>query len=422
MIRSFNANKPFDRFTIEQLAGDLVAGADRRDPHRLGLQPAAPDDPGGGSAGQGIHGQVLGGPGAQRLDGLAGRDDGLRRVPRPQVRPVHDPRVLQPGRLFRRREGDRRRRPGADAVPDARAGRSTRAARGNDRAALKAIKNPSPSQKQEAGRAGPAARRRCMQQIPSIAGLDGDRAAGRCACCRAATGWTTRGRSCMPGVPASLPPLGVKDRRATRLDLARWLVSRRQSAGRPGDGQRLWKLVFGQGLVTTLDDFGSQGAWPTHPELLDWLACEFVDSGWDVKAMLKQMVMSQTYRQSSGRVRVDAAARPGQPLARAPEPRSGSTPSWSATTPWPISGLLSDEIGGPSVKPYQPPGYWVFLNFPKRDYDARPRGRTSIAAACTPTGSGRSCTPACWPSTPRRARNAWSSGRGRTRRSRPWCC
>ena len=67
---------------------------------------------------------------------------------------------------------------------------------------------------------------------------------------------------------------------------------------------RLWKLVFGQGLVATLDDFGSQGAWPTHPELLDWLAVEFVDSGWDVKAMLKLMVMSETYRQSSRAARV----------------------------------------------------------------------------------------------------------------------
>ena len=62
---------------------------------------------------------------------------------------------------------------------------------------------------------------------------------------------------------------------------------------------RLWKLAFGQGLVATADDFGSQGAWPTHPELLDWLACRFRDSGWDVKAMLKLLVMSQTYRQSS---------------------------------------------------------------------------------------------------------------------------
>ena len=83
------------------------------------------------------------------------------------------------------------------------------------------------------------------------------------------------------------------------LDLARWLVS----AGNPLPARvmvnRLWKLYFGRGLVATLDDFGSQGAWPTHPELLDWLACEFQSGGWNVKNMIKQMVMSQTYRQSS---------------------------------------------------------------------------------------------------------------------------
>ena len=89
---------------------------------------------------------------------------------------------------------------------------------------------------------------------------------------------------------------------------------------------RLWKLAFGQGLVTTPDDFGSQGTWPTHPELLDWLALEFVDSGWDVKAMLKRIVMSAAYRQSSRPRPTDRQLRPATAGSRGRTP-SGSTPS-----------------------------------------------------------------------------------------------
>ena len=172
-----------------------------------------------------------------------------------------------------------------------------------------------------------------------------------------------------PALPGFLPPLALKDRRATRLDLARWLVARDNPMVARVMVNRLWKLVFGQALVTTPDDFGSQGAWPTHPELLDWLACEFVDSGWDMKAMLKRMVMTQAYRQSS--------AAPESKRERDPDNRWLSHQNRYRLDAELIrdgalacSGLLSAEIGGPSVKPYQPPGYWVFLNFPRRDYVA----------------------------------------------------
>ena len=124
----------------------------------------------------------------------------------------------------------------------------------------------------------------------------------------------------LPAVPAFLPPLAIKERRATRLDLARWLVSRDNPLVARVMVNRLWKLVFGQALVATPDDFGSQGAWPTHPELLDWLACEFIDDGWDIKAMLKQMVMTETYRQIIGRTRIDATTRPRKPVAIASKP------------------------------------------------------------------------------------------------------
>jgi len=172
-----------------------------------------------------------------------------------------------------------------------------------------------------------------------------------------------------PGVPTFLPPLGVTDRRATRLDLAHWLVA-------PGNPlvarvyvNRLWKLVFGQGLVKTLDDFGSQGAAPSHPDLLDYLALEFVDSGWDTKHLLKMMVMSATYRQSSAG---SEQARQIDPynkwLARQSSMRLDA--EMIRDNALAISGLLSTKIGGPSVKPYQPRGYWSHLNFPVREYEA----------------------------------------------------
>jgi hypothetical protein len=172
----------------------------------------------------------------------------------------------------------------------------------------------------------------------------------------------------LPAVPHFLKQLNVGDRRATRLDLARWIVARDNPLAARVFVNRLWKLFFGQGIARTLDDFGSQGQWPTHPELLDWLACEFMDSGWDVKHMIRLIVTSQAYRRVSeptaemrdrdafnfwlarqGRFRLDAEFVRDNALA--------------------ISGLLNDEIGGESVKPYQPAGYWDFLNFPKRTYE-----------------------------------------------------
>src|SRR5262249_53689505 len=90
-----------------------------------------------------------------------------------------------------------------------------------------------------------------------------------------------------PGVPAALPALRAGDRRPSRLDLAHWLVAGENPLPARVMANRFWNLLFGQGLVASLDDFGSQGTRPTHPELLDWLSCEFRESGWDVKALLR---------------------------------------------------------------------------------------------------------------------------------------
>jgi mono/diheme cytochrome c family protein len=172
-----------------------------------------------------------------------------------------------------------------------------------------------------------------------------------------------------PAVPAFLPPLSVRDRRATRLDLARWIVSPENPLAARVAVNRLWKLVFGQGIVRTLDDFGSQGAAPTHAELLDWLASEFIDSGWDVKHVLKQIVMSATYRQTSA---AGESLRQTDPYNKwlARQSRYRLDAEMVRDNALAVSGLLSLKIGGPSVKPYQPPGYWSHLNFPVREYQS----------------------------------------------------
>jgi hypothetical protein len=170
-----------------------------------------------------------------------------------------------------------------------------------------------------------------------------------------------------PAVPASLPLLKFEGERATRLDLAKWLVAADNPLVARVFVNRLWKLMFGQGLVKTLDDFGSQGAWPTHPELLDWLAVEFRESGWDVKHLLKLMALSRTYRQSS---QMDEALKHRDPynylLAR--QNRWRLDAEMVRDNALAVSGLLVRKVDGPSVKPYQPSGYWAMLNFPKREW------------------------------------------------------
>jgi len=172
-----------------------------------------------------------------------------------------------------------------------------------------------------------------------------------------------------PALPAFLPHPTVEGRRLTRLDLAQWLVARDNPLPARVFVNRLWKQFFGIGISRTPDDLGSQGEWPTHPELLDWLACEFMDRGWDVKHMVRTLVTSQTYRQTS--------VATAEQLARDPENRLLARQSrfrldaeLVRDNALSISGLLVSKIGGPSVKPYQPAGYWENLNFPAREYQA----------------------------------------------------
>jgi hypothetical protein len=175
------------------------------------------------------------------------------------------------------------------------------------------------------------------------------------------------GEAMQPAIPAFLGQLDVGGRRASRLDLAQWLVTSDNPLTARVMVNRLWKLFYGVGLSKTVEDLGSQGEWPTHPELLDWLAVEFRDSGWDVKHIVRLLVTSQAYRQSSRLTPEARAVDPDNRLLSA-QNRFRLDAEFVRDNALLIAGLLSPRIGGESVKPYQPDGYWDYLNFPKRTW------------------------------------------------------
>jgi hypothetical protein len=168
-----------------------------------------------------------------------------------------------------------------------------------------------------------------------------------------------RGAPVAAGVPAVLPPLPEGVETATRLDLARWLVDAQNPLTARVIVNRVWQRLFGVGLVETENDFGSQGALPTHLELLDWLASELVRNQWSMKALQRLIVTSATYRQSS-HVRDDLAERDPRNRLLARQSRVRLEAEVIRDACLSASGLLSEKIGGPPVHPPQPEGIYVF--------------------------------------------------------------
>jgi len=164
--------------------------------------------------------------------------------------------------------------------------------------------------------------------------------------------WADRGEQVTPGVPGSLPP-AMHD--GDRLALAQWLVARENPLPARVAVNRLWQEVFGRGLVRTSEDFGMQGEPPTHPELLDWLASEFIDIGWSIKKMVRLMVTSATYRQSSHARKDLSAVDPGNALLGR-QSRFRLPAELIRDAALRSSGLLNDTVGGESIRPPQPEG------------------------------------------------------------------
>ena len=171
-------------------------------------------------------------------------------------------------------------------------------------------------------------------------------------------------------VPAMLPPIPA-DAARNRLGLARWLLDPTHPLTARVIINRLWAELFGQGLVTTQEDFGTQGATPSHPELLDWLAVELIESGWNIQYILRLIVTSATYRQSS-RVHPELTQRDAQNELLARGPRFRLKAEVIRDSALAVSGLLVHKLGGPSVRPYQPAGLWVEVAVADDSYSGGP--------------------------------------------------
>jgi hypothetical protein len=364
VIRSFNANIPFDRFTIEQLAGDLLPSNTDRTRVASGYNRLLQTTQEGGAQAKEYTAKYA----ADRVRNLStvwlGTTLGCAECHDHKYDPFTTREFYSLAAFFADVKETAVGIQEPMRFPSAEQSKALRPLE-DELAALKSIKEPTAAQKARrtelerktgtllrvvpTSLVSTAIEPRLMRVLPRGNWLDDS------------------GAAVLPGVPASLPRLGVEGRRATRLDLARWLVSGSNPLVARVMVNRLWRLAFGQGLVATLDDFGSQGSLPTHPDLLDWLASDFVESGWNVKALWKRLLMSRTYRQSSRTRPVDRTGDPANRwLSRQNAFRLDA--ELIRDNALAASGLLWPELGGPSVKPYQPPGYWVFLNFPKREY------------------------------------------------------
>lgn len=172
-----------------------------------------------------------------------------------------------------------------------------------------------------------------------------------------------------PAIPKFLGTLETGERRPTRLDLADWMCRDDNPLTARTMVNRLWSLLFGRGICASVDDFGGQGTYPSYPDLLDALAVDFVDSSWDVKQMIRSIVTSETYKRSSTPTATLLEKDPYNELF-ARQGRFCVDAETVRDTALSISGLLVENVGGASVRPYQPAGYYAQLNFPKRKYVA----------------------------------------------------
>ena len=423
VIESFNKNKPFDRFTIEQIAGDLMPGANQETKVGSAFNRLLLTTEEGGAQAKDYEQRML--TDRVRAVGNAwmGQTTGCAQCHDHKFDPITMRDFYQLGAFFadikepilgRREEGMLVTTPENEkklAELDAKLAEAKKAlakvqpelnkaqkaweaeflAKTDPKdkeakdvlAALKA-KNRNPKQKQlidayfaktsplhkaerDAVAKAEAARKAFYDPLPKCIVSISDTNKRTVRILPRGDWMNESGEVVKASLPSYLPKPKIEGRDLTRLDLAQWLVSKDNPLTARNVMNRLWKQFFGTGLSKVLDDLGAQGEPPVNPALLDWLACEFMDSGWDMQHMIRLIVTSHTYQQVSTSTKELTAADPyNRECVRQSAFRLDA--ELVRDNALAISGLLVPKIGGPSVKPYQPAKYWENLNFPTREW------------------------------------------------------
>ena len=423
VIESFNKNKPFDRFTLEQIAGDLMPGANQET--RVGSafnRLLLTTEEGGAQAkdyeqrmltdrvraiGNAWMGQTTGCAQCHdhKFDPISMRDfyqlgaffadikepilgrreDGiLVTTPENEKKLAElDAKLAEAKKVFAKVQPDLNRAQKAWEVEFLKR-TDLKEKEAKDIQGLLKAKNPNARQKQqidayfaqnnplykaerEAVAKAEAARKAFYDPLPKCIISISDTNKRTVRILPRGNWMDESGEVVKASLPSYLPKPKIEGRDLTRLDLAQWLVSKENPLTARNVMNRLWKQFFGTGLSKVLDDLGAQGEPPVNPALLDWLACEFMDSGWDIQHMIRLIVTSHTYQQVSTSTKELTAADPyNRECARQSAFRLDA--ELVRDNALAISGLLVPKIGGPSVKPYQPAKYWENLNFPTREW------------------------------------------------------
>jgi mono/diheme cytochrome c family protein len=363
VIRSFNDNKPFDQFTVEQIAGDLLPDATQETRIGSAFNRLLLTTEEGGAQPKDYEARML--TDRVRAVGAAwlGQTTGCAQCHDHKFDPFTTRDFYTLGAFFAdiKENAIGRREDGMPILtPDQQAQLDQLDAK---------IKEARQSKQKDAIEAAQKAHKDFLQVVPTCLVSESTTEKRTVRILPRGNWMDESGEVVQPAVPHYLPQPDVSGRELDRLDLAQWLVSRNNPLTARTIMNRLWKQFFGTGLSKVLEDLGAQGELPLNQPLLDWLACEFMDSGWDTKHMVRLIVTSHTYLQVST-VTPELMAVDPYDREHARQSRFRLDAELIRDNVLTSSGLLNRTIGGPSVKPCQPDGYWENLNFPTREYVA----------------------------------------------------